>query len=442
LAETSPIRVVGGGMTGLTLGLRLAQKGYRVVVHERDPYLGGLTGESTLGGIPVERFYHCVLPGDTALLGLLEESGLENAVQWRKTRTGFLHGGQLFEMTTVGDFLRFPPLRPVDRLRLGWTVGYCGMLKDWRKLDRSAISSFLRRHSGDRVFESIWEPLLIAKLGDTYDRFSASYIWATIVRMLSARRSGDRSEKLGFVSGRYGRVFQTLRKMIERAGGAVETGVAVDAVRPSMGESGRRWVVGSGGRELPASGVVLTVPAPVAVSLLGDLPYEGKRLLEDSDYIGVLCEVLLLRQSLTPYYVINLTDRGLPFTGVIEMSNLAGREEYGGQTLVYLPRYCVQSAEQWTREDDVLHKENILALGKAIPGFRERDIVAWKVHRARFVQPVHPVGGSERDIPVALAPGLAYLSTAHIRPWPVFNNEVVRLVDRRLADVIAATGQN
>ena len=54
------VRIIGGGMTGLTLALRLARKGQKVVVHEQVPYLGGLTSESTLGGIPIERFYHCI----------------------------------------------------------------------------------------------------------------------------------------------------------------------------------------------------------------------------------------------------------------------------------------------------------------------------------------------------------------------------------------------
>jgi protoporphyrinogen oxidase len=56
--DSRPYRIIGGGITGLTLALRLAKKGIPVVVHERDPYLGGLSSESTLGGFPAERFYH------------------------------------------------------------------------------------------------------------------------------------------------------------------------------------------------------------------------------------------------------------------------------------------------------------------------------------------------------------------------------------------------
>jgi protoporphyrinogen oxidase len=217
--DKSPIRIVGGGMTGLTLALRLAQKGIPVVVHERDPYLGGLTSESELGGVPIERFYHCLLPTDTALLDLFSEIGLGASVGWNRVRTGFYTGKALLDMTTTFDFLRFPALNLIDRMRLAWTIAYCGVIRSWEKLDNEPIGPFLRRHGGDRLFESIWEPLLIAKLGVDYDRFAASFIWATVYRMLSARKAKGRSEKLGFVRGRYGKVFASLRVAIKSHGG-------------------------------------------------------------------------------------------------------------------------------------------------------------------------------------------------------------------------------
>jgi hypothetical protein len=60
----------------------------------------------------------------------------------------------------------------------------------------------------------------------------------------------------------------------------------------------------------------------------------------------------------------------------------------------------------------------------------------WRANAARAVQPIHPVGWGDQMPPVRLAPGLAYVSTAQIHPWPVFNDEVVRNVDRSLATVL------
>jgi len=436
MSERGTVRIIGGGMTGLTLALRLARRGIPVVVHERDPYLGGLASESTLNGIPVERFYHCILPTDYSLIKLLGELGLADEIGWNKTRTGFFTDSRLMEMTTSADFLRFPALTLLDRLRLGWTIAYCSMNRSWKRLDRESVGPFLIRHGGRRLFESIWEPLLLAKLGPEYNRFAASFIWATVVRMLSARSAKGRSEKLGFVQGRYGKVFGALRKAIEAAGGEVRVGQVVTGLDRTGNGHRSRWVVQCNDESLPASGVVLCVPAPLAVQWLNgmNLAFEGS--LREVDYLGVVCEALLLKRSLTPYYVLNLTDRSLPFTGVIETSNLAGTEEFGGFHLVYLPRYRDQQSPIWKRTDESIHQESLEGVKAIMPDFREQDVTAWAVHRARYVQPVHPVGWGDRIPPVRLAPGLAYLSTAQIHPWPVFNDEAIRNVDARVDEVI------
>ncbi len=436
MAESGVIRIVGGGMTGLTLGLRLAQRGMSVVVHEADPYLGGLASESTLGGVPIERFYHCVLPTDTSLIGLLEQLGLADEIGWTRTRTGFFTDGRLLEMTTSADFLRFPALTLADRIRLGWTIAYCWMNRDWRRLDEEPIGPFLIRHGGRRLFESIWEPLLLAKLGPDYNTFAASFIWATVFRMLSARSAKGRSEKLGFVRGRYGKVFRALREAIEAAGGEVRAGERVSGLRKIERDGKFAWSLMVGDEERPARGVVLCVPAPMATRWLREVDDETGRSLSEVEYLGVICEVMLLKRSLTPYYVLNLTDKSLPFTGVIETSNLTGAAEFGGSHLVYLPRYRDQRSPMWEQSDETIHLESLEGLRKIIPSFSNADILAWTVHRARYVQPLHPVGWGRRIPSTALAPGLAYVSTAQIHPWPVFNDEVVRNIDERIDDVV------
>jgi protoporphyrinogen oxidase len=151
---------------------------------------------------------------------------------------------------------------------------------------------------------------------------------------------------------------------------------------------------------------------------------------------------MLLKSPLTPYYVLNLTDRSLPFTGVIETSNLTGQDEFFGHSLVYLPRYRDQNSELWNKSDSYIHQESMDGIKKINPAFCEEDIVAWTVNRARYVQPIHPVGWGNRIPPVHLAPGLAYVSTAQIHPWTVFNDKAIENVDARFAEVVATLQAN
>ena len=328
----------------------------------------------------------------------------------------------------------------VDRARLAWTIGYCGLNKNWRRFDGEPVSVFLRRHGGDRLFTSIWEPLLLAKLGKEYDRFAASFIWATITRMLSARKHKDRSEKLGFIQGRYGKVFVALRKAIQAAGGEVHVNSAVISIVRD-GNAAPGWSVRTDNGVLPSSGVVICTPAPVAAEWLREsLPAVVRSLAVD--YLGVVCEVLLLKRSLAPYYVLNLTDRRLPFTGIIEFSNLTGRDEFSGRSVVYLPRYSGQTSPIWDADDAKVHQENMAGLRLVVPEIAESDLVAWQVNRARHVQPIHGVGKGNDLPPVELAPGLAYLSTAQIHPWPIFNDAAVRHVDARVDQILKTLEPN
>ena len=45
--------------------------------------------------------------------------------------------------------------------------------------------------------------IIAAKLGESYQKTSAVFIWATIQRLYGARRSGLKKEMFGFVPGGY-----------------------------------------------------------------------------------------------------------------------------------------------------------------------------------------------------------------------------------------------
>ena len=75
-ASTPRVGVVGGGVLGISLALRLAQAGADVTVVERGPTLGGLAGTMDFGGHQVDRFYHVITPADTRMIAMAEEVGL------------------------------------------------------------------------------------------------------------------------------------------------------------------------------------------------------------------------------------------------------------------------------------------------------------------------------------------------------------------------------
>ncbi|TAM90818.1 FAD-dependent oxidoreductase, partial [bacterium] len=205
-------------MLGMTLALRLAQRGRQVTIWEGAAELGGLAAPWSLGEIVWDRHYHVTLASDSSLRGLLRELDLESELVWVTARTGFYAGGRLLSLSSVFDYAAFPLLSPLEKVRLAATIIRASRIGDARPLERVTAVEWLRRYSGRRTVERMWHPLLRAKLGANADRVSAAFIWAIIARMYAARRSGAKRELFGYVRGGYARILERLAAHLEERG--------------------------------------------------------------------------------------------------------------------------------------------------------------------------------------------------------------------------------
>lgn len=53
--------IIGSGLAGLTAGLLLTKKGYRVLILEKKPFVGGRTASWDEDGMKVESGFHRVI---------------------------------------------------------------------------------------------------------------------------------------------------------------------------------------------------------------------------------------------------------------------------------------------------------------------------------------------------------------------------------------------
>ena len=121
-------------------------------------------------------------------------------------------------MSSTPEFLKFPPLGLISKLRLGGTIFFASRVKNWKALEKISVENWLTRLSGSKTFEKIWKPLLKAKLGEAYKETSAAFIWATIQRMYAARNSGLKKEMFGYVRGGYARVLKRFEQVLREKG--------------------------------------------------------------------------------------------------------------------------------------------------------------------------------------------------------------------------------
>ncbi len=178
--------------------------------------------------------------------------------------------------------------------------------------------------------------------------------------------------------------------------------------------------------------VVCTMPSPVAAKVAGLSSHEPL------DYQGIVCASVLLNRPLSPYYVTNITDSWVPFTGVIDMSALVDPAEFGGNGLVYLPKYVAPDDPLFEQSDSEIEASFLGAIERMYPEFRRSDVRAFRVSRVRHVFPVPVLGYSKLVPPVKTGvPGLYCVNSSHIVNGTLNVNQTLELAARAAGELLS-----
>ncbi len=426
-SSSKRIAVVGGGVVGCVVALRLAAAGRQVTIFEAAGGLGGLAAPWQLGPLEWDRHYHVICESDRTLRALLSELDLETEIAWTSVRTGFFSGGRLHEFTSVKDFLAFPPLHLHEKLRLGAAIVYASRV-DPATLRGITAADWLTKLCGRRVFAQIWEPLLRAKLGANASSVAASFIAVTIRRLFGARTNSRVAERFGYVPGGYARILTLLRAKLERANVAIRCSTPIERIDP--GPHG--VVVRVDGADEAFGHAVVTVPIPMVAALVPELSGAERAAFNAVPYAGVVCASLLVDTPLSPYYITNITDLWVPFSAIIEFSNVTGTEPFGGKSLIYLPKYVAPDDPLFNQDDETLRGAFISALIRMIPGFDPAGVRAFRVSRVRNVFPFPIASAPYVPPPFATSlPGVTLATAAQI-------DDATLNVDRSIALANAA----
>lgn len=425
-AKPAHIGIIGGGITGLTAAFYLLRAGLSVTILEARPQVGGLTTYFDFGSFQWDKFYHCILTSDRPLLQLIEDLKLSDEMRWRETKVGFYADEKLYSMSSTADFLRFPPLSLWEKFRLGLGVIYASRIRDGRPLESIPVSDWLKKVFGRTTYQKIWEPLLKCKLGSSREEASAAFIWATIFRLYSTRdRSAGQKERLGYVNGGYRAVFSRMVEEIRRMGGQTVTGEPVQELRPREGGG---VDVRTNAGTLFFDAVIATSPSKAFANSTPELPAIYRQKLNSVKYLGIVCMALVLKRPMTRFYCTNLIAQDIPFTGVIEMTNLIGLDQTQGKHLVYLPKYTPPDDPLFDAPDHEIAALFMNHFKRMFPDLQESEIERQFIFRERFVQPI-PVLKYSAIVPSMDTgiPDLYLANTAQIINSTLNNNAMVKI---------------
>ncbi len=426
-ASNISVGIIGAGIAGMSAAYDLARAGYRVTIFEASDQVGGLASgfKQPHWDWSVEKFYHHWFQSDRHILGLMEELGLRDRVIFPRPYTVMYHNGKWYPFDSVLAALLYPGLGwGLDKIRFGLVGLYLRLTRNWRPLERTTVDAWMRRWAGERVYESMWQPMVEGKFGQYANRVNMAWMWARI---------HARTTRLGTYIGGFQRFADDFAEILRRLGVDIRLRAPVERVARTV--EGLRLHPADAPPEV-FDRVLATVSPALLTRLAPDLPEDYLRGLRSLKSLGAVVLTLSLKHQLSEqgYYWFNIPkSAGFPFLALVEHTNYVSPEHFGGEHIVYCGDYLPPEHEYFRMSKDELLERFLPALRRFNPRFDRSWINDAWLFRAKYAQPVPMVNHSQHipDIRTPL-PGLYFASMSQVYPWDRGTNFAVE-IGRRAA---------
>lgn len=377
------VAIIGGGVTGMSAAEELARRGVACTIYEKGETLGGLAGSFKMNDVYLEKFYHHLFTSDTASAALVERMGFGDKLEWLPTSNSF-YGNRIYHLSTPLDLLRFSHVSFAARIRLGLLYVFTRFLRDWYALEGITARAWLLRMVGKNAYEGFWQPLLRSKFGKYADEVAAVWIWNKL-KLRGSSRGKAQEERLGYLRGGFGQALDAWEGHLRAQGVEILLNSPVEEIRI---EDGAATGVVVNGAWRGYDRVLVTTAPQVFLKVAPNLPQDYRARLAQIKYLANVCLIMSLDRSLSDTYWLNIGDPTMPFTGVIEHTNMQRPETYGGAHLAYISRYLDVDDPYYQMTAEDLLTAYLPHLQKMFQGFSRdwvRQIWAW---REPYTQPV------------------------------------------------------
>jgi protoporphyrinogen oxidase len=427
--STARIGIIGGGYAGLTAAYELQKLGHHVTVLEKYGTWGGQAATLPLLDTRIEYFYHHLFGSDSHILGLMDELGISDRLRWIESKVGWFSDGQIYDLVSPMDLIRFGPLSLFNRIKLGLMYLYLPRVNDWQSLERITARDWILRYMGQEIYEQFWGPLLRGKFGDMADQVSMTWLWGKIKVRGSSRQGASAKELLAYPEGSFEIITQALVDHLKANGAELRLNEEATGLTTEPDNANKVSGIVTKKGTYPFDVVIATIPGYGLVEIAPPAMDEAyTNLLRSVHYQAALVLLLVSKQSMSRIYWMNIADRTMPYVGVIEHTNYVPPSEYQGRHLIYVSNYLEQDDPRFSMKAGELFDLYRPHLKRINPAFDASWIEKKIVLRARAGQPVITCNYSER-LPDHRTPidGLYLANTLQIYPEDRGTNYSVRL---------------
>ena len=426
------IAIIGAGFTGLSAANDLAQDGNEITLFEASDHVGGLAAgfKEPAWDWTVERYYHHWFASDNNILSLIGELGWSDKVIFPRPVTVMYNNGKFYPFDSILAALLYPGLGwGINKIRFGLVGLYLRLTNNWRQLEKTTVDDWMRKWAGDKVYESMWEPMMIGKFGETYAKeVNMAWFWA---------RMHARTTRLGIFKGGFQVFADQFSQHLQQMGVAIQLNARVQSIQPEFG--GEIGITTDADQQYNFDQVLATISPLFLAQLTPMLSKSYLKKLRDLKSMGAVTLVLSLKHQLSTqgYYWYNIPkSAGFPFLSLVEHTNFLSPEYFDGEHIVYVGDYLPQNHEHFELSREALEERFLPHLKKINPDFSQDWVNKTWLFRTKYAQPI-PLLNHSTKIPEIRTPiaGLYYASMSQVYPWDRGINFAVE-IGRRAAGMM------
>ncbi len=413
------ISIIGAGYTGLSAAYYLQKKGHKVTIFEMASSSGGLAigYREKDWDWTLEEHYHHWFTNDKSVLSLAKE--LSYPVIIKRPKTSSFVDGYLYQLDSPISLLKFPKLSIFDRLRTGILIAILRFNPFWRILEQFKAESYLKRGLGKKGYKTIWEPLMVNKLGKYSKIVSLAWFWARIYK---------RTPSLAYPKGGFLKFAEKLEKTITKNGGKILFETQVLNLQ-SKGKPQITYTYKGVKKAEKFDATIVTTPMFIFSKITPSLPSLYINRYSKLKGIGAINIVLRLKKPFfnDNTYWLNMCDINSPILAIVEHTNFMDKKNYNKEHLLYVGNYMETSDPRYTMSKEELLKLYDPWLKKINPNYKQQ-IIDSKLFKAPFAQPIIPKNYSRLIPPLKTPLENVYLANIQqVYPWDRGTNYAVEL---------------
>jgi len=354
------IAILGGGITGLTAAYYLAKKNHQITLFEKEKILGGLAAGFKTNNWDwyLERAYHHLFANDYDILNFVKEIGF-NKIFFKAPETASLFSDTIMKQSnnltilpldTPIDFLKFPYLNIVDKLRAGIVISFLKLSPFLSIYEKQTSQEFLKKTMGEKVWNILWQQLFRGKYGDYAGNIMASFIWARIKK---------RTKNLGYIEGGFQTLINYIEKQLKGLKVEMFKGTEVEEIKKQKNKFVLTYVKRPSQIDKESFDMIIsTLPTPVLTKVSQTiLPKNYLDRLSRIRYLHALTLILETeRPILDKTYWLNISTPKIPIMGIVQHTNFIDKKNYNNKHIAYLGWYLKREDKLMNMGKDELVK--------------------------------------------------------------------------------------